>query len=214
MLITQIKSIKEIIKFGIKKIFVIKCIGCKEVYFPEKDVDNLINELTNSNIEIIQTISTEYLCNADFSKIISEKYKSQIEYVDSILIFSCGVGVQVVSSILEDKLVLPGCDTLNIPGYQGLTSQNFNCDLCGECYLNYTAGICPITSCSKSLLNGPCGGAKNGKCEVNKEMDCGWEKIYKRLSKFNLAKKQIDVVKIRNFLKLQEGVIGEKNETV
>ncbi|MFN3966433.1 MAG: methylenetetrahydrofolate reductase C-terminal domain-containing protein [Endomicrobiia bacterium] len=205
MLITQAKSLEEILKTILKKTLVIKCIGCKEVYFPEEDVNNLINELTKSNIEILDVLTCEYLCNTDFSNTITEKYKTQIENANSILVFSCGVGVQVIASILEEKVVLPGCDTLNIPGYQGLTSQNFNCDLCAECYLNYTAGLCPITSCSKSLLNGPCGGAKNGKCEVNKEMDCGWEKIYKRLSLFNLTKKQIDSIKIRSFLKLQEG---------
>ena len=57
----------------------------------------------------------------------------------------------------------------------------FKCDQCGECYLNLTGGICPITACSKSLVNGQCGGSKNGKCEVDSEMECGWERIYRRL---------------------------------
>ncbi|HCJ67524.1 MAG TPA: 5,10-methylene tetrahydromethanopterin reductase, partial [Elusimicrobia bacterium] len=62
--------------------------------------------------------------------------------------------------------IYPGCDTLYLNGFQGLTPFNFDCAQCGQCFLNYTGGICPLTSCAKSLLNGPCGGAKNGKCEV------------------------------------------------
>ncbi len=201
MLITQTKKIEEIIKNDIRKTLIIKCNGCREVYFPEKDIDNLINEMSKSNIGITDVLTFDYLCNPDFSKNIVGKYQTQINDAINILVFSCGVGIQMISSILEKKVVLPGCDTLNIPGFQGLTSQNFNCNLCGECYLNYTAGICPVTACSKSLLNGPCGGTKDGKCEVNKEMDCGWEKIYKRLSVFISVKKQIDSIKIRNFLK-------------
>ena len=61
------------------------------------------------------------------------------------------------------------------------TPLEYKCDQCGECYLNLTGGICPITACSKSLVNGQCGGSKNGKCEVDSEMECGWERIYRRL---------------------------------
>jgi len=201
MLITKIKNKEEIIQKLNKKVLVLKCVGCREVHFPEEDIDNLIGELTKSNIEVTDVLVFDYLCNPDFSKAIIEKHKNQIENSQNLLVFSCGVGVQVISSILEEKIVLPGCDTFNIPGFQGLSSQNFNCDLCGECYLNYTGGICPITACSKSLLNGPCGGAKNGKCEVNKEMDCGWEKIYKKLNKFGIIETQNEYIKIRNFLR-------------
>ena len=112
----------------------------------------------------------------------------QIKNSDSIIVFSCGVGVQIIAKLCEEKEVLAGCDTYSLDGFQGLSVQNANCEQCGECYLNYTGGICPITACAKGLLNGPCGGAKNGKCEVSPEMDCGWELIYKRLS--NLKSKK------------------------
>ncbi len=102
------------------------------------------------------------------------------------------MGTQVVSSLLENKIIYTGCDTLYLNGFQGLTSQEFDCNQCGQCYLNYTGGICPLTNCAKSLLNGPCGGAKDGKCEVNPETDCAWILIYKRLEKIgklNMLKK-------------------------
>ena len=82
---------------------------------------------------------------------------------------------------LEDKMVCAACDTYPVPGFQGVTPLEYKCDQCGECYLNLTGGICPITACSKSLVNGQCGGSKNGKCEVDSDMECGWERIYRRL---------------------------------
>jgi hypothetical protein len=77
---------------------------------------------------------------------------------------------------------------------QGLWPAEERCEACGDCSLDYTGGICPITSCAKSLLNGPCGGAKDNKCEVDPEKDCGWIKIYERLQKIgrldNLKKRR------------------------
>ena len=91
-----------------------------------------------------------------------------------MLVFSCGVGVQTISAYLEDKPVYAACDTYPLPGFQGVTPLEYECDQCGECWLNLTGGICPITACSKSLVNGQCGGAKNGMCEVDNTMECGW----------------------------------------
>ena len=110
-----------------------------------------------------------------------------------------GVGVQTVAAFLEDKKVYAGCDTLPLPGFQGVTPLEFDCGRCGECYLNDTGGICPITACSKSLVNGQCGGSKNGKCEVDKDMDCGWERIYRKLEKLNKLDTLKHPVRVRNF---------------
>ena len=87
----------------------------------------------------------------------------------------------LTTETLEDKPVYACCDTVELPGFQGVTPLEYDCGQCGECFLNLTGGICPITACSKSLVNGPCGGTKNGKCEVCPEMDCGWERIIQRL---------------------------------
>jgi electron transport complex protein RnfC len=87
-----------------------------------------------------------------------------------------------------------------LPGFQGVTPLNVACGQCGECYLNGTGGICPITACSKSLINGQCGGAKNGMCEVDKDMACGWERIYRKLEKLNkLDVLKYDAPKVRNY---------------
>ena len=102
------------------------------------------------------------------------------------------VGVQTISEVLEDKPVYACCDTIELPGFQGVTPLEYDCGQCGECFLNLTGGICPITACSKSLVNGPCGGtSRNGKCEVCPEMDCGWERIIQRLK----AQGRLDVLR-------------------
>ena len=117
-----------------------------------------------------------------------------------MLVLSCGVGVQTVSEYLKPKKVVAGCDTYPLPGFQGVTPLEVDCAQCGECWLNWTGGICPITACSKSLVNGPCGGTKDGKCEVNSEMECGWERIVKRLTAVGrLDLLQNGPVHIRNF---------------
>ena len=113
--------------------------------------------------------------------------------------FSCGVGVQTVSDYLEDKKVFACCDTYALPGFQGVTPLEHDCKQCGECFLNLTGGICPLTACSKSLVNGQCGGAKNGKCEVDPEMDCGWERIYQKLKAIGRLDAMKCPVQIRNY---------------
>ncbi len=179
MLITQLKSKDAIEALANGKTVIINCKGCQEVYFPEEEALALQKELTG--IDVTALIESDYICNPDNLKARIEKYMDRIEEADSVLVFSCGVGVQTVARLFEEKTVGAGCDTYPLPGFQGVTPMEYDCAQCGECYLNYTGGICPITACSKSLVNGQCGGSKNGMCEVNKDMECGWERIYRRL---------------------------------
>jgi len=99
-------------------------------------------------------------------------------------VLACGLGVQsVIDNDRTGKAVLPACNTLF--GAVVDSEGNFleKCSLCGECVLGLTAGICPVTLCPKGLLNGPCGGMNQGKCEVDKDKDCAWVLIYKALEK-------------------------------
>ncbi|MCM8804090.1 MAG: methylenetetrahydrofolate reductase C-terminal domain-containing protein [Candidatus Omnitrophica bacterium] len=179
MLITKIKEKEKILNvLNSGNVFIFKCFGCKDVYFPEEEIDLLLTELKCMD----RMVRLDYLCREEFVERYLERYKDILKDVDRIVVFSCGVGVQVVARHIPEIPVIPGCDTHYINGFQGLTAQDVDCQMCGQCRLNLTGGICPITSCSKSLLNGPCGGAnKDGKCEVSKDMDCGWVLIYKRL---------------------------------
>ena len=198
MLITELKAKETILSLVTGKVFVITCHGCKEIRFPEKEAEELQAELTAAG-KVTGSITTDYICNADNLKLRLEKYAAQIAEADAILVLSCGVGVQTVADLYTDKRVFAGCDTYPLPGFQGVTPLEHDCKQCGQCYLNITGGICPITACSKSLLNGQCGGAKNGKCEVDPNMECGWERIYQKLKKIGRLDAMKCPVQLRNY---------------
>ena len=198
MLITELKAKDTILSLIKGKVFIINCHGCREIYFPEHEADALQKELSASGI-VTGIVTTDYICNVENQKLRLEKHAAAIEAADTILVFSCGVGVQTVADAFPAKRVCAACDTYALPGFQGVTPLEHDCRQCGECYLNLTGGICPITACSKSLVNGQCGGAKNGKCEVDPDMECGWERIMKRLAQIG----RLDVLKapvqVRNY---------------
>jgi len=180
MLITELKAKETILSLASGKVFAVICHGCKEVHFPEEETKALLKEMADAG-KLTGVFKTDYICNPENMKLRLDKHQAEIDAADAVLVFSCGVGVQTVSEYLEGKKVFAACDTYPLPGFQGVTPQEFNCQQCGECFLNITGGICPLTACSKSLVNGQCGGAKNGKCEVDPTMECGWERIQKRL---------------------------------
>ena len=198
MLITELKA-KETIRSLISgKVFIINCHGCKEVRFPEKEADELQKELTAEGI-VTGIITTDYICNPDNLKLRLQKHAAEIEAADMVLVFSCGVGVQTVAETYPCKKVCAACDTYALPGFQGVTPLEHDCKQCGECYLNLTGGICPITACSKSLVNGQCGGAKNGRCEVDPDMECGWERIMRKLAQVGRLDALKCPVQVRNY---------------
>ena len=198
MLITQLKPVDEIRSFAGNKTVILSCEGCKEVYFPENEAAELYSGLLGSGIALA-VITADYICDPDNLELYLQKHMSRIDSADTLLVFSCGIGVQAAAERLAGMPVFAGCDTYPLPGAQGVTPLEHDCARCGECHLNETGGICPITACSKSLVNGQCGGAKNGACEVDKDMECGWELIYKRLEKLGLPGALRHPVKIRNY---------------
>ena len=106
--------------------------------------------------------------------------KGAIQNANGILVMACALGVHR-ASLYIDKPVIPALDTLFIGVEDSPGDFREVCAQCGQCVLGETAGICPLTACHKGLLNGPCGGTNNGKCEVDKEKDCAWTLIYQRL---------------------------------
>ena len=199
MLITELKSKEALAALTEgKKVFLINCVGCKEVHFPEQEAAEWEKELTAAG-QVTGSMTTDYICNPDNMKLRLRPHMEEIQAADAVLVLSCGVGVQTIANYLEDKPVYAACDTCPLPGFQGVTPLEYQCDQCGECYLNLTGGICPITACSKSLVNWPCGGTKNGKCEVDGEMECGWERIYRRLAMLGRLDALKCPVQVRNF---------------
>ena len=198
MLITELKAKETIESLASGKVFIINCHGCREIRFPEKEADALQKELTEAG-KVTGIITTDYICNPENLKLRLEKHAAAIAEAEAVLVFSCGVGVQTVSDYLEDKKVFACCDTYALPGFQGVTPLEHDCKQCGECFLNLTGGICPLTACSKSLVNGQCGGAKKGKCEVDPNMECGWERIYQKLKAIGRLDAMKCPVQIRNY---------------
>ena len=190
MLMTKLKSKDEILSLTSGSFFVINCHGCKEVGFPEEEAKALEKALMEAG-RLAGTITTDYVCNPTELTLRLKSCLGIIGEADAVLVLSCGVGVQTVAEYLEEYKVFAACDTIELPGFQGVTPLEYDCGQCGECFLNLTGGICPITACSKSLVNGPCGGTKHGKCEVCPDMECGWERIIQRLK----AQGRLDVLK-------------------
>ncbi|MFO8009486.1 MAG: methylenetetrahydrofolate reductase C-terminal domain-containing protein [Dehalococcoidia bacterium] len=116
-------------------------------------------------------------CDEEFLDLVS----GEIADIDAILSLGCGIGVQSIAGRFPNTVVLPGVNTSFLGMAREFGVWDERCAACGDCRLEETAGICPITRCTKGILNGPCAGTKNGKCEVNPEMDCGWALIYRRL---------------------------------
>jgi hypothetical protein len=112
---------------------------------------------------------------------------------DAILSLGCGVGVQTLAERFPGKRVLPGLNTkfMGLPTEQGIWEER--CQACGDCILDLTGGICPIARCSKQLLNGPCGGSQNSKCEVSKETPCAWQLIWERMSSLGMLDRLMQV---------------------
>jgi len=116
----------------------------------------------------------------EMTEVAIKENNRAIQNASCILVMACALGVHRLSMYIN-KPVIPALNTLFIgvedsPGY-----FHEVCAQCGQCVLGETAGICPITACHKGLLNGPCGGTNNGKCEIDKEKDCAWTIIYQRL---------------------------------
>ena len=198
MLITELKAKETILSLVTGKVFIINCHGCKEIHFPEKEAEELQKELAETG-NVTGIITTDYICNPENMALRLSYHMDAINAADAVLVFSCGVGVQTVSEYLDNKRVCAACDTYALPGYQGVTPLEHDCKQCGECFLNLTGGICPLTACSKSLVNGQCGGAKDGKCEVDPSMECGWERIQKRLAQIGRLDALKCPVQVRNY---------------
>ncbi len=110
-----------------------------------------------------------------------EGIASQVPEHEAVLSLGCGAGVQALARVYTDKPILPALDTLFIGETQMRGVWQENCLGCGQCKLAHFGAVCPVTRCSKKLMNGPCGGSKDGRCEVNQDILCGWDMIIRRL---------------------------------
>jgi ferredoxin len=178
-----IDEIKQLIGEN-KKVLLVGCGTCVTVCMSggEKEVEVLESalkiafKLEGRDIST-QKITVQRQCEWEFIEPLNEMIKE----CDVVLSLGCGAGVQTIVEMYTDKEILPALNTkfIGIPQKQGVWTEK--CAACGDCGLGKFGGICPIARCSKSILNGPCGGSSQGKCEINPEIDCAWQLIYDRL---------------------------------
>ncbi|MBW2018674.1 MAG: methylenetetrahydrofolate reductase C-terminal domain-containing protein [Deltaproteobacteria bacterium] len=180
-------EIKELIS-GSKKILILGCGTCVAVCLAggEKEVAILASQLkmalglVNEDVEIDE-LTIERQCDREFIEEISNKVN--VDDYDLILSTACGAGVQLLSDVFDHKVVVPALNTTFIGVAEGPGMWTERCRSCSDCVLADTGGICPVTICAKGLVNGPCGGTRHGKCEIDPEKDCAWTLIYNRLKK-------------------------------
>ena len=181
--ITQQKSEEEILRLleGLGRVFIIGCGTCVTLTHTggEPEVEAMKERLSDKGKLITGGVVLPVACDNLTGDALS-KYGQQIAQADVLFIMTCAFGVQTVARQLK-KLVVPALDTLFIGKETALGQFDEICLQCGACILGETGGICPVTSCHKGLVNGPCGGTNNGKCEIDSAKDCAWTLIYNRL---------------------------------
>ncbi|MBR6800815.1 MAG: methylenetetrahydrofolate reductase C-terminal domain-containing protein [Eubacteriaceae bacterium] len=184
MIITKQKPFEELLQMleGCKNVVLTGCGECATVCKTgsAEALEELKAKLEAHGINVLGSMVMTNSCNKLLVKKEIKQLKEVLPEADAIISAACGDGVQTVATN-TDKVVYPSNNTLFLGEIerQGIFSEA--CKLCGDCVLADTAAICPVTKCAKSLTNGPCGGAKDGKCEVNPENDCAWILIYNRL---------------------------------
>jgi ferredoxin len=182
MIVAEQKPIDEIKGYlaDHKRVLVLGCGTCVTVCLAggEREVATLSSILRLSgNLEVKEN-TIERQCDIEFFDAVKEQAAS----CDAILSMACGVGVQMVANVFPEMPVYPALNTMFCGTNDAAGQWSENCLACGDCKLGIFGGVCPVTRCSKSLLNGPCGGSVDGKCEVDpKNIECGWQLIYDRL---------------------------------
>ncbi|MFW6108258.1 MAG: methylenetetrahydrofolate reductase C-terminal domain-containing protein [bacterium] len=205
MLVTEEKPLAELLEAteADDKLFIVGCQGCPEGWEsggPQK-VAALARTLEAEGKEIAGTAMIDFLCNKALVGLKLRRKLAQLTEADAILVSSCGIGVQATAAMV-DLPCHPALDTISSSGHQGLWPGEERCAQCGECVLSLTAGICPITTCAKSMLNGPCGGSHKTECEVEPERPCGWYRIYDRLKELGRLDNLKKLPHIRDFRKM------------
>ena len=210
MIIAEGKPIKEILDMiaPYDKILLVGCKGCVTVCSTggEKEVGilgsalRLARQAQGKPLEV-KEITLERQCDTEYL----EPMREDIDRYPAILSLACGAGIQFLAEKFRKHPVLPGVDTqfIGVAEEQGVWTER--CQACGNCVLDRTGGICPVARCSKSLFNGPCGGSKGGKCEIDSQVDCGWQLIYDRLKELGQLDKLEIVLPVKDWSKNRDG---------
>ena len=204
MITAERKPLEEITEF-VKPHGRILLVGCNECVTVcaaggRKEVGLLASALQLKLMKKGQTLdikemTLERQCDPEYV----EELAPFIDQADAVLSMACGCGVQEVARRYKNLPVYPALNTkfMGASERQGVWAER--CQGCGDCLLGLTGGICPIARCSKRLLNGPCGGSTNGKCEISPEVDCVWQLIWNRLKALGMEDRYEDIMPAKNW---------------
>jgi len=198
-----IEEIKDMIS-GCNRLLVLGCGTCVTVCNAggEREVETLAALLRLSSDTVVLEDTIERQCDAEFYRDI----QTQVAECDAVLSMACGVGVQMAARQFPDKLVFPALNTQFMGINEGAGEWSEACLGCGDCKLGMFGAVCPVTQCSKSLCNGPCGGSKDGMCEVDPEqVECGWQKIFDRLKALNRLHVLEENIAPRDWSRMHDG---------
>lgn len=196
---------EEILTFlkGGKSFFLLGCSECAALCGTgdDKALNEMEEKLTKSGKKTTGKFVAKTGCQVLGTKIELKPFKEAIDEADAILVMSCGAGTQAMVEVYPDKEVYSLNDTLFLGNMTRFRQFDERCSLCGECILDKTGGICPVTLCPKGLLNGPCGGTNNGKCEVSSDLECTWVRIYERLKRIGQLDKMKEILEPKDYSK-------------
>jgi len=194
LIIVQQKTLEKILEMAknFPKLLIVGCDGCAAIVQAGgekqagilKTLLEMHRRLRGRNGSKVKAVSILRQCDR---QIVASSLNPLIEDYDAVVSLACGVGVQTLADLFKNKTIIPANDTMFIGMHDTKEGKFYEmCRACGDCILFETGGICPITRCAKSLLNGPCGGQASGKCEVGGgKSDCAWILIYNRLKERN-----------------------------
>lgn len=195
MIITEKKTPEEILEYlgPARSVYLFGCNSCAEQCQTggERELKEMVRFLEEKGFEVRGYSIVDETC---YRQLILREYrqKPEIKDADTVLVLACGAGVKTVADVApESQPVIPALDSMFLASVERYGRFFEGCSLCGNCVLAVTGAICPHTDCAKGLLNGPCGGVVDGKCEVDVENDCAWVKIYNRLK----AQNRLDVMR-------------------
>lgn len=187
IMVTESKPFDELEQMlnGYNTIYIIGCGTCATMLHTggKSEVEDLSKKLESAGKKIAGGMVIPTTCD-ELSGDALACNDVDVKKADCIMVMSCAFGVQNIA-LHTDKRVFPALNTMFMGKEEPLGSITELCMQCGRCILDSTAGICPVVNCAKSLLNGPCGGSVNGKCEVSADIPCAWQLIIERLSAFN-----------------------------
>jgi ferredoxin len=210
MIVAEQKPLNEIKALigDAQKILVVGCGTCVTVCFAGGAREAAITASSlrmasklDGNQKAVTDVVVQRQCEWEYLDEIAE----QVKDADLVLSLGCGIGVQAIAEHFPDAWVVPGLNTsfLGLPTEQGVWAER--CAACGDCILGLTGGICPIARCSKSLLNGPCGGSEGGHCEINPDIPCAWQLIYDRLSSMDKLDLLLEIQPPKNWRTSRDG---------